>query len=397
VSYKRLYLYSFRERRTGLFKGWIFIALLFLREIFPCSSFAQPSDPDSWAHSVVRIIANSGNTIGSGSIIKVDKGQAYVLTAYHVISNEAIKGIPDVQVELLQNKVLKAQLNKRWVNIDNDVALLTVEQWSSDLPSAITWPSPGETARNREEVSLLGHHLAGPSWAWTTRTVSRIEGGIIFIDRAASQGYSGSPILNKRGAIVGMIITGSSGGIKEPQAEEVPLSRAISWAIIDSIIGSWFDQISLPRAPTPRVPISTPRVQTCQYQRGRGDYTGCTFEKFGLFHKEIDPEGFVFKNSSGIPEWIEKGLNAEGSYSQARLVQAVKNGFKNLKGAYLAGADLQDMNLEGVNFNGSYLNKANFIRARINGASFEDADMQEAIWVNGKRCKSGSVSICMWQ
>ncbi len=70
--------------------------------------------------------------------------------------------------------------------------------------------------------------------------------------------------------------------------------------------------------------------------------------------------------------------------------------FANLDmyGANLAGANLSGANLSGASFNDANLNDANLKGANIKGTNFAGAKLSNTIWVDGRKCKSGSMSEC---
>ena len=83
------------------------------------------------------------------------------------------------------------------------------------------------------------------------------------------------------------------------------------------------------------------------------------------------------RNVKNLPEWILKGLNNQGMYSQNRLIESIKNGFKNLSGANLSGADLRGADLAG-NVLSNIVNKgADLIRANLNNADLRNSDLGE--------------------
>jgi hypothetical protein len=178
--------------------------------------------------TVVRVIADRGNRIGSGTIIKVEGQRAYVLTAYHVIQRDVDSGISHVQVEFFTEDRLEALISLRRIDVPNDIAVLTVQNMSSSPPPAISWGSSA-ALRDAQRIYALGHPIGSPGWVVTDGTVSRIQGGrIYFSGTAAIPGNSGGPLLNSQGAFVGMNMQiGDSLGL------------ALEGDVIRSIIRSW--------------------------------------------------------------------------------------------------------------------------------------------------------------
>jgi len=76
----------------------------------------------------------------------------------------------------------------------------------------------------------------------------------------------------------------------------------------------------------------------------------------------------------------------------------------DLSNANLSNVDMYGVNLSGANLSGANLSKsafedadlrgANLKGANISGASFSGAKLSDTIWVDGKKCKSGSIGKC---
>ena len=77
------------------------------------------------------------------------------------------------------------------------------------------------------------------------------------------------------------------------------------------------------------------------------------------------------------------GSLEQASMEDARLVKAVLRG-ANLEKADLLGADLSEADLSGAN-----LVNVELSRARIEGAVLDDAQ-----WINRRRCRPGSIGEC---
>lgn len=67
----------------------------------------------------------------------------------------------------------------------------------------------------------------------------------------------------------------------------------------------------------------------------------------------------------------------------------------NLQGAVLKKANLENASLDHVNFTNANLQGANLYRASIHSTNFKNANLEKAIWVNGIRCKPGSIGQCI--
>ena len=97
----------------------------------------------------------------------------------------------------------------------------------------------------------------------------------------------------------------------------------------------------------------------------------------------VNLENTCLLNAKGLPEWVVKGLDNEGTYSQERLVESIKQGFNNLSGANLTNSDLSqrvnlhltNVDLQTANFN---LTKADLSGANISGADLSGANLSGA-------------------
>ena len=105
------------------------------------------------------------------------------------------------------------------------------------------------------------------------------------------------------------------------------------------------------------------------------DFTDVDFS--GAKLNKVKIENANFKNSKGIPEWIKKGLNDEFVYFQRQLISNIKEGFRNLEGAYLLGVELKGEDLKSANFCNAILCKADLKEADLRGSNFQDALLME--------------------
>ena len=198
-----------RVERIFLSSGvrYLFPILLLLPCLFPSSLLAQaPFDVSRVRRSVVRIVATRGNEDGTGSIIKVEGKTGYILTAYHVIREDAQMGVSHVEVELFGGDTVEARINRRLTDTTNDIALLEVRNLPSPPPLEIAWSS-SSGLKDIQKVYAVGHPQAGAAWEVTQGTVSRLVKGKIYLSGVGMRpGNSGGPVLNEDGALVGMIL-----------------------------------------------------------------------------------------------------------------------------------------------------------------------------------------------
>ncbi len=240
---------------------WLVLAgVLYL---VPITLWAQQFDLARARRAVVRVIADGGNIIGSGSIIKIDSGEAYILTAYHVIQQDLFKGVSHVRVELFTEEVLEARISRHRIDTDNDIAVLIVRNLPSAPPTPIPWES---NVTERQKVWTLGHPRGGARWAVTDGLVSGIEGRkIYFSGTAVSPGNSGGPLLNDKGAFVGM-------NVNVAEQSGIALTADAIRALIRGWIPAWPESAQVePQRPSQlsSPPPSTPAQQPAQVVRGK--------------------------------------------------------------------------------------------------------------------------------
>lgn len=115
------------------------------------------------------------------------------------------------------------------------------------------------------------------------------------------------------------------------------------------------------------------------------DLRGANLEGVNL--RKAHLEGANFKgaklegaclDANWFPEWVKKGLDANGVYSGARLVESVKAGFKKLRGAHLEGAHLTGADLVWADLCEAYLGKADLRWAKLQAANLRKANLEEA-------------------
>jgi uncharacterized protein YjbI with pentapeptide repeats len=89
-------------------------------------------------------------------------------------------------------------------------------------------------------------------------------------------------------------------------------------------------------------------------------------------------ENTIFQDAQRIPEWIIQGLDDEGGFSQERLIETIRDGFKNLHAANLSEANLSEANLSGADLSGADLSGVDLSGADLSGADLRVADLSGA-------------------
>lgn len=153
---------------------------------------------------------------GSGSIVKVIGNGSYVLTAAHVCESEKLAKIAKTG-KLLETKFHAVDINGKAyplvvlsANTSADLCLLFAEGLlgGTALKLASVAPRPGERAYN----------MAAPQGIFTINMFPLFDGYYAGHDRSfdlytipATQGSSGSPILNSDGHLIGIIAMSFTG------------------------------------------------------------------------------------------------------------------------------------------------------------------------------------------
>jgi formylglycine-generating enzyme required for sulfatase activity len=228
-------------------------AVALLASFAPGSVAAQPFDLEHARRAVVRVFGDGGNRVGSGSVVKVSEGKVYILTAYHVIQDDAQRGIPTVEVEFYPDGTAKAGIYRERVDETNDLAVLVVNKLPASPPVEITWGSSG-ALKETDPVWALGHPQGGPGWVISGATVGRkTRGRVYFSGTAVDAGNSGGPLLDGKGLLVGVITSkGGSQGI------------AVGADVVQPIVRDWVPALAAaaprPSTPQPSVPEAKPPV-----------------------------------------------------------------------------------------------------------------------------------------
>jgi putative serine protease PepD len=158
------------------------------------------------AHGVVAIRATAGGHADSGSGIVVS-AHGEIVTNAHVV-----EGASNITVALDGEGGATRQARIMATDRSHDLALLQIDTAGVSLrPLALA-------ASNRAEVGDAAYAIGGPyglNWTLTTGIVSAVDrqikapdgssiGHVIQTDAALNPGNSGGPLINSRGAVIGI-------------------------------------------------------------------------------------------------------------------------------------------------------------------------------------------------
>ena len=138
------------------------------------------------------------------------------------------------------------------------------------------------------------------------------------------------------------------------------------------------------------------------------DYSNCQFSEGQDLSRVYIPNSnlafisfikVIFDKSVMMNSTLANGNFAESSFVRTNLYES------NLEGGIFEKANFSSANLTRVNFKGSSLIETNFSNsnlfeadftgANILNSNFEGANLNNTIWIDGIKCKLGSVGKCI--
>lgn len=135
-----------------------------------------------------------------------------------------------------------------------------------------------------------------------------------------------------------------------------------------------------------------PVVLNCESPPAIGvNWESCNLSNIDLRH--LDLREAQLANAKFESSNFAGALAANANLAYANLSNANLH-LANFTQARVVGAKLVGANLSYANFSGADLRYSDLTNARIDGAEFSDAKLGGAIWMDGVRCKPGSVGRC---
>lgn len=119
-----------------------------------------------------------------------------------------------------------------------------------------------------------------------------------------------------------------------------------------------------------------------------------------LFYKDLEGQSvrdkYIYLGEINLSDSLLRNINLENARLSFSNLQGCDLARTNLRSAVLKKTNLQKANLDYVNLNHANLQGANLNKASIYLTSFENANLENAIWINGIRCKKGSIGHCLY-
>jgi formylglycine-generating enzyme required for sulfatase activity len=182
------------------------------------SAVAQNSDPEN---GVVLVELPEGKGRGAGIILGVRKAgnenEVLILTSYHVVQKYVDMDLEEAPVRFYGDPTpFKAEIIEDWIDKDEDLAVITVKGQNLNLPSTIRALQFGniDLIGKNSRVTAIGHRVDGGNETWLPDhgLVAQPIGPRITFSRAtADSGFSGGPLLDSNGGVVGMVEEVSGG------------------------------------------------------------------------------------------------------------------------------------------------------------------------------------------
>ncbi|MFQ5709887.1 MAG: hypothetical protein ACE5HO_20725 [bacterium] len=186
------------------------------------------------APAVVKLVADEGKKIGAGVILAVHEDNVgFILTSYDMVAGREkvaviLKNYPD---PLLGHSVDK------WIDFDSDLAIVAVKNFPADQP-VICLQAP-RTFQAGDNFTVVGHTDID-DWMPLPFKLELTNDTYLVFGTHEVEGIEGSPVLNEKGNMVGMVVLTTN-----EQSEEGQMVQAVKTRVIKPLIHNWFQPIKL--------------------------------------------------------------------------------------------------------------------------------------------------------
>jgi len=177
------------------------VALLFLSFIVTVSP-TWAENIEDLKKGVVKITAQADGKIkvGTGFIVRLEEGIAYVVTAAHVVEGDAN---PQITFYSQPNNPFRSQIVG--IETGNPKGLATLHV-AGQLPKGLVALPLDQTTQilGGEPVAFIGFPRTLASWTVSTGHVSGLKGPELSFQALVEEGHSGGPLLLK-GKVIGVV------------------------------------------------------------------------------------------------------------------------------------------------------------------------------------------------
>ena len=206
----------------------------------PTQAEALPEMPakiyDKVAPVMVKIVANRGGQFGSGVVVGITPaGQALILTACHVVASNFEETDPAIRLEFHKDVRVKVGLDSLFVAASvlptffdraNDLALLVTKRRVRHMDVIKYNRSDG--VKPPQVVAAAGFFDQSHQLNMQIGQIKRLEDSTNFFVSTArvEEGYSGGPLIDKHGRMIGVNIQMSDNG-RESYARRMNLTLSV--------------------------------------------------------------------------------------------------------------------------------------------------------------------------
>ncbi len=211
-------------------------------------SFAQsenkPQYPDNFsekgfqkaAPSVVKLIFDSGETVGSGVVLAVHKDNVgFILTSYSLIAGRdrvavILKNYPDA---------LLGYVVEKFIDFDLDLAVVALKNFPAGQPVITLKELKNSDAGNN--FSTISH-VRNADWSVFRTTIQESAPRFFTVSAdSANEIGIGSPLLTKKGEMFGLIVKKE----EELDSDDSVYMRAVNVSAIKPMLDEWFHALPL--------------------------------------------------------------------------------------------------------------------------------------------------------
>jgi uncharacterized protein YjbI with pentapeptide repeats len=159
-----------------------------------------------------------------------------------------------------------------------------------------------------------------------------------------------------------------------------PFSALVTLAVVAIVVTTWFWD---------PVEIGDPQ---CELPPGPGvDWRYCQKSDLNLADSDLSAANLT---SSHLQKSNLSGSNLQQATLSYINLSGADLSYSDLQGASLKGANLKGANLTYSNLTSVNLSFADLTGATLGGAKLEGTQFDNAIWLDGEKCRAGSVDEC---